>query len=181
MDRFEGQTRFESMGVQIGGQSGRIGPGGLGNTREPVRGDGESAAGKKFGQFRCGMDRRGAFDFSRGVEGGKNITPTGIGKNSQEGGLGKLPGEGAGAAHRQDGAVPDGGHAFGGSDGGADPGKRTRSHPNQDLIRAGRIAKDFAERGDQVGSHGSGKFSRSEDFSLSAQDPGGRAVGGFQN
>ena len=58
-------------------------------------------------------------EFTHGVECGKDVAPAGIGENTEQRRVGVEPGDSAGAADREDGAVPGSGHAVGGGDGGA--------------------------------------------------------------
>ena len=58
-------------------------------------------------------------EFTHGVEGGEDVAASGIRKNTEQRRVGVVPGDGAGAADREDGAVPRGGHTVGGGDGGA--------------------------------------------------------------
>jgi len=164
VDGFEGEAGFEAVGVEVSGEGGGSGVGGLGNAGKIIGGDGEGAAGEKAGKFRGGMDGGGAFQFSGGVKGRKDIPAAGVGKHAEEGGFGKLPGDGAGAADGQDRTVPNRGQALGRGDGRADSGKRARAHADENLIGPARIAEVFLKGGDQRGGDGSSELTRGKDF-----------------
>ena len=93
MDGLKSEAGLESVGVYMGGEGCGIREGRLTDSRQSIRGDRKGAAGKETGKFRDRVDGGRPFQLSRGIKGGENISPAGIGKNSQQGDLGKLPGD----------------------------------------------------------------------------------------
>jgi hypothetical protein len=119
MDGFEGEIGLESVGMEVRSEIGGMGEDHFFNSREGVGGDGKSAAGEERGERGGWVDLGWCVEFSHGVESGEDVVAAGIGENTEKRSVGVLPGDGAGAADREDGAVPRGGHAVGGGDGGA--------------------------------------------------------------
>ena len=119
MDGFEGKVGLEFMGLEVRGKVGGMDGYLFFYAWECVGGDGKSAAGEERGERGGGMDLGRGLEFTHGVEGGEDVAAAGIGKNTEKRSVGVVPGDGAGAADREDGTVPGGGHAVGGGDGGA--------------------------------------------------------------
>ena len=119
MDGFEGEIGLEFVGLQVrskvGGMDGHF----FFDAWEGVGGDGKSAAGEERRERGGGVDLGWCVEFSHGVESGEDVAAAGIGENTEQRRVGVVPGDGAGAADREDGTAPGGGHAVGGSDGGA--------------------------------------------------------------
>ena len=119
MDGFEGEVGLEFMSLEVRGKVGGMDGYLFVYAWECVGGDGKSAAGEERGERGGGMDLGRGVEFTHGVEGGEDVAAAGIGKNTEKRSVGVVPGDGAGAADREDGTVPGGGHAVGGGDGGA--------------------------------------------------------------
>ena len=100
---------------EIGGMGGDL----FFDSREGVGGDSKSAAGEERGEIGGWMDLGRGLEFTHGVKGGEDVAAAGIGENTEQRCVGVVPGDSAGAADREDRAVPRGGHAVGGGDGGA--------------------------------------------------------------
>ena len=119
MDGFEGKVGLEFMGLEVRGKVGGMDGYLFFYAWECVGGDGKSAVGKQRRKGGGGVDLGRCVEFTHGVEGGEDVAAAGIGKNTEKRSVGVVPGDGAGAADREDGTVPGGGHAVGGGDGGA--------------------------------------------------------------
>ena len=119
MDGFAGEVGLESVGMEVRSEIGGMGGDLFFDSRKGVGGDGKSAVGKQRGKGGGGVDLGRCVEFPHGVEGGEDVAAAGIGKNTKPSSVGVVPSDGAGAADREDGAVPGGGHAVGGGDGGA--------------------------------------------------------------
>jgi hypothetical protein len=78
----EGEIGLERLIRQGGEKMESGGLGDLGNSRQTVGGDCESAAGKELGKFRQGVDGGGTGKFAICVVGGEEISTAGIGKNA---------------------------------------------------------------------------------------------------
>ena len=89
------------------------------DTWEGVGGDGKSAAGEERLKGGGWVDLGWCVEFTHGVESGENVGAAGIGENTEKRSVEIVVSDGAGAADREDGTAPGGGHALGGSDGGA--------------------------------------------------------------
>ena len=100
---------------EIGGMGGDL----FFDSREGVGGDGKSTAGEERVKGGSWVDLGWCLEFSHGVKGGEDVAAAGIGENTEQRCVGVVPGDSAGAADREDRAVPRGGHAVGGGDGGA--------------------------------------------------------------
>lgn len=119
MDGFEGEIGLELEGLEVRGEVGCMGGYLFFYAWECVGGDGESATGEEGGERDGGVDLGWCVEFSHGVESGEDIAAAGIGENTEKRSVGIVVGDGAGAADREDGTAPGGGHAVGGGDGGA--------------------------------------------------------------
>ena len=119
MDGFEGEIGLELVGLEVRGEVGCMGGDLFFYAWEGVGGDGESATGEEGRERDGGVDLGWCVEFTHGVEGGEDVAAAGIGENTEQRRVGVVPGDGAGAADREDGAVPRVGHAVGGGDGGA--------------------------------------------------------------
>ncbi len=118
MDGFEGEVGFELVGLEVRGKVGGMGGDLFFDAWEGIGGDGKSATGQERVKGGGWVDLGWCVEFSHGVESGEDVVAAGIGENTEKRSVGVLPGDGAGAADREDGAVPRGGHAVGGGDGG---------------------------------------------------------------
>ena len=119
MDGFAREVGLESVGMKVRSEIGGMGGDLFFDSREGVGGDGKSAAGEERGERGGGMDLGRGLEFTHGVEGCEDVAAAGIGENTEQRRVGVVPGDGAGAADREDGAVPRGGHTVGRGDGGA--------------------------------------------------------------
>ena len=119
MDGFAREVGLESVGMEVRSEIGGMGGDHFFDSRKGVGGDGKSAAGEERGERGGGMDLGRGLEFTHGVEGGEDVAAAGIGENTEQRRVGVVPGDGAGAADREDGAVPRGGHTVGRGDGGA--------------------------------------------------------------
>ena len=119
MDGFAREVGLESVGMEVRSEIGGMGGDFFFDSREGIGGDGKSAVGKQRRKGGGGVDLGRCVEFTHGVEGGEDVAAAGIGKNTEKRSVGIVPGDGVGAADREDGTVPGGGHAVGGGDGGA--------------------------------------------------------------
>ena len=119
MDGFEWEIGLELMGLEVRGEVGGMGGYLFVDTGEGVGGDGKSAAGEERVKGGGGVDLGWCLEFSHGVEGGEDVASSGIGENTEKRNVGIVVSDGAGAADRENGTVPGGGHALGRGDGGA--------------------------------------------------------------
>ena len=119
MDGFEGEIGLELVGLEVRGEVGCMGGDLFFYAWEGVGGDGESAAGEERGERGGGVDLGWCVEFPHRVESGEDVAASGIGENTEKRSVGIVVGDGAGAADRENGTVPGGGHALGRGDGGA--------------------------------------------------------------
>ena len=133
MDGFEGKVGLEFVGLEVRGEVGCMGGDLFFDAWEGVGGDGKSASGEERVEGGGWVNLGWCVELSHGVESSEDVAAAGIGENTEKRSVGIVVGDGAGAADREDGTTPGGGHAVSGGDGGANSGKGAWSYSDKNL------------------------------------------------